>query len=296
MKTERLAGLFLGLLGVILFSAKAVLVKFAYTFNVDTLHLLLLRMLFALPFYLIIAFSIKPVATIKRTTKDYLWIVFFGILGYYLASYFDFLGLKYIKASLERVILFAYPTIVVLLSFLFFKKRLHKSGLISILMAYVGIFIIFWEEIELSGATSIIGGTLVFMSAIAYASYLVGSDWLIPRFGVVQFTSYAMIVACICVISQYLIVNSTSIFHYEKEVYILGLIIAIFSTVIPSYLVSASIKRLGASEFSILSGIGPVSTIILAGIVLGERITVFQLLGTFLVISGIILVSRKQSG
>ncbi len=294
MKSDKLKGLVLGIIGVILFSAKAVLVKLAYTYEVDTLHLLLFRMLFALPFYLIIAFTAKPIKNVSKTKKDYLWIVFLGIIGYYLASYLDFVGLQYLKASLERVILFCYPTIVVILSLLIFKKRPDKWTILSIILAYTGILIIFGQEVQLSGHGSIFGGVLVFLSAVTYASYLVGSGWLIPRFGVVTFTSYSMVVACTCVIVHYMITNTGSLFVYPKEIYIIGLSIAVFSTVIPSYLVSASIKRLGASDFSILSGLGPVSTIILASVVLEERITLLQLTGIFIVIIAIVVISVKQ--
>lgn len=294
MEKEKIYGLIMGFCGVLLFSAKAVLVKLAYNYNVLALDLLLLRMVFSLPFFLIIAFTVKRTDKVQIKVKDYLWILILGVTGYYLASYFDFIGLQYLKASLERVILFCYPTIVVVLSFIIFKEKPDIRTVFAILIAYLGILIIFWEELELSGANSLLGGILVFSSAVTYAIYLVGSGRMIPLFGVKAFTSYAMVVACVCVILHYLIANTITIFNYKNEVYILGLIIAFFCTVLPTYLVSGAIKRMGASKFSVLSGFGPVSTIILAGILLDEQITILQLLGIFVVTFGILMISVKQ--
>lgn len=288
-------GIFFAILGVILFSAKAVMVKLAYTYGVDHLPLLLFRMLFSFPFYVAIAIYTKPNNSQKVNSKDYLWLVFFGFLGYYLASLFDFMGLQHIKAGLERIILFVYPTLVVLLSWLFFKKKLSRNQFLAILVTYLGVLITFWDEIGISGDEVYWGGFLVFLSALTYAGYLVGSGWLIPKFGVLRFTSYAMIVSTICVLAHYVLVSDFAIFHYPKEVYYLGLAMALFSTLLPSFMVSTAIKRLGPSTFSIFGSLGPVSTIILAFFFLDERITYLQVFGMFVVIAGVTLVSRKKS-
>ncbi len=288
-------GVLFAILGVILFSAKAVMVKMAYTYDVDHLTLLLFRMLFALPFYVAIAFYAKPQNSQKIKSKDYLWLVFFGFLGYYLASLLDFMGLQFLKAGLERIILFIYPTIVVLLSWLFFKKRLTRNQFLAILITYLGVLITFWDEIGVSGDTIYWGGFLIFLSAFTYAAYLVGSGWLIPKFGVLRFTSYAMIVSTLCIVLHYAVVSEFDLFKYPKEVYYLGLAMALFSTLLPSFLVSEAIKRLGASTFSIFGSLGPVSTIILAFFFLDERITYLQIFGMLVVIFGVTLVSRKKT-
>ncbi len=287
-------GIVYAILGVILFSAKAVMVKLAYTYQVDHLTLLLFRMVFALPFYIAIFLFTKPEPDQKLRPKYYLWLFLFGFLGYYLASLFDFMGLQYIKAGLERIILFVYPTIVVLLSWLFFKKRLTSNQFMAILVTYFGVLITFWDEIGVSGEGVYWGGFLIFLSAFTYAAYLVGSGWLIPKFGVLRFTSYAMIVSTLCILFHYSLVLDFDLFDYPKEVYYLGLAMALFSTLLPSFLVSGAIKRLGASTFSIFGSLGPVSTIILAFFFLDERITTLQIFGMCVVIAGVTLVSRKK--
>ena len=288
------SGVLIGIVGIVLFSAKAIMVKLAYQYEATAVHLLLFRMLFALPFYLVIAKINKPLYPEKIKKTDYLWIVFFGFIGYYLASYFDFLGLKYIKAGLERIILFVYPTLVILIGKIFLKESISTKQIIAILITYLGVIITFWGELQYNDDHVVLGGILIFLSALTYASYLVGSGWLIPKFGVKAFTSYAMLVSTVCVILHYLITDRTSIFEYPYQVYALGILMAIFSTVIPSFLVSLAIKKLGASNFSILGSIGPISTILLAYFFLGERLTPLQILGAIIVIIGIMVVSRTK--
>ena len=288
-------GVFYGVLGVVLFSSKAVMVKLAYQYNVGTLDLLMFRMLFSLPFYVLILFFIRkkrPAEQIVR--KDYVWLFLFGFVGYYLASYFDFLGLNYIKAGLERIILFVYPTIVVFLSWLFFKQKVTKVQMIAILITYIGVLITFWNELEIAGNEALVGGFLVLLSAITYASYLVGSGWLIPKFGVLRFTSYAMIVSTICIVTHYLFSGDWTLLEYPLPVYLYGLAMAILATLIPSFLVSAAIERLGASNFSILGSLGPVSTILLAFVFLDEKLTLWQLAGMLVVIIGVTYLSLNR--
>ncbi|WP_396600521.1 DMT family transporter [Algibacter sp. R77976] len=288
-------GIGIGVLGIVMFSSKAVMVKLAYNYNVDAISILLLRMLFSFPFYVVIAFFYKNQnALSKPSSKDYIWLVFFGIIGYYLASYFDFAGLVYIKASLERIILFLYPTIVLLLNKLFLKQSITKTQGLAIGLTYLGIVIAFSDEVAISGSDTYLGGFFILLSAITYASYLVGSGWLIPKFGVVKFTAYAMIVSCLCVFIHYILISEIDLFSFSKEVYILGFLIAVFATVIPSFLVSSSIKMISSSNFAIVAGVGPISTIVLAAIFLNERLTVLQLLGALVVIVGILLVSTKK--
>ena len=289
-------GIGIGVLGIVLFSSKAVMVKLAYNYEVDAIGILLLRMLFSFPFYIVIAYLYRNQNTIdKPNSKDYLWLVFFGFVGYYLASYFDFVGLTYIKASLERIILFLYPTIVLLLNKVFLKQPITKIQTIAILLTYLGIVIAFSDEVSISGSETYLGGFFILLSAITYASYLVGSGWLIPKFGVMKFTAYAMIVSCICVFIHYSITSETSLFDFSLEVYVLGFLIAVFATVIPSFLVSASIKMISSSNFAIVAGIGPISTIILAAIFLNERLTLLQFFGALVVIVGILFVSLKKA-
>ena len=164
--------------------------------------------------------------------------------------------------------------------------------MLAIGVTYGGLLFPFWDVAVMNENSIFLGGFLIFLSAFTYAAYLVGSGWLIPKFGVLQFTSYAMIVSTICIGVHYLFSNGFSLSSYPKEVYLLGLSMAIFATLVPSFLVSAAINRLGASTFSIFGSLGPVSTIILAFFFLGETITLLQIFGMLVVIVGVLLVSR----
>ncbi len=282
----------LGLTGIILFSTKAIFAKLAYQYEVDAISLLLLRMTFSLPFYLFFAFY-KNQEKVTATKNDYLWTLLFGFLGYYLASYFDFKGLEYIKASLERLILFTYPTFVVILSFIFLKIKISRYQLYAILVTYLGICMVFLPEIEINNpSTALRGSLLVLLSAVTYASYVFGSGWLIPKFGAIRFTSYVMIVSSILIITQFMIESkmNVNVLIFPKEVYIYGLLIALFSTVIPSFLISYAIKELGANQYSIFGSIGPISTIMLAYLFLEERLSSLQLLGSIIAMMGVFTV------
>lgn len=286
-------GIALAIIGVVLFSAKAVMVKMAYKYQISSEHLLLFRMSFSLPIYLVIARLTKTANPEKIKKSDYIWILFFGFVGYYLASYFDFLGLQYIKAGLERIILFIYPTIVLVISRIFLKKKISKKQLLAIGITYVGVIITFWQELQLDTPDIYLGVFLIFLSALTYAIYLVGSGWLIPKFGVVVFTSYAMIVSSLCIIIQYLLLDRGDITSYPGEVYVLGILMAFFATVVPSYLISAAISRLGASNVAIIGSLGPVSTILLAFFILDENLSILQIVGAAIVIFGIYFTTKK---
>ncbi|WP_271767649.1 DMT family transporter [Aquimarina algiphila] len=289
-------GIVLAVVGIVLFSAKAVLVKLAYKYEISSEHLLLFRMVFSLPVYLVIAFFNKPVQKEKIKIKDYSWIVFFGFVGYYLASYFDFLGLQFIKAGLERIILFLYPTLVIIISRVFLKNIITRQQLAAILITYIGVIITFWGELQMETETNNItlGAMLIFLSALTYATYLVGSGWLIPKFGVITFTSYAMIISSLCIIIQYLVFDRGDIMNYPLELYLICIAMAIFSTIIPSYLVSAAIAKLGASNFSIIASLGPVSTIVLAYFFLDENLSLIQIVGALIVIFGVYVISKQK--
>ncbi|NCO63406.1 MAG: DMT family transporter [Flavobacteriales bacterium] len=288
-------GIVLGLIGIILFSSKAVMVKLAYQYEVDAISVLLFRMLFSFPFYVVIAIIFRHKnSDTDLVKKDYLWVFFFGFVGYYLSSYFDFLGLIYIKASLERIILFIYPTIVILFNRVFLKQAVSKNQIYAIILTYIGIIIAFWNEVAISGNDTYLGGFFIVLCAVTYAAYLSGSGWLIPKFGVAKFTAYVMIVSCICVFIHYGISHKMDLLNYSWQVYFLGFLLAVFATVIPSFLVSASIKLISSSNFAVIAAVGPISTIILAAIFLNEQLTLLQLLGAFAVIIGISLVSLSK--
>ena len=287
-------GILFGIVGVIMHSSKAVIVKLVYEYDVDTLELLLFRMLFSAPFYvLILVFSQGQLVKEAIGKTDYVWLFLFGFLGYYLASYFDFLGLNFLKAGLERIILFIYPTIVVFLSWVVFKIKITKVQTIAIAITYLGVLVTFWSEVEISGDKTLLGAFWILLCAITYAAYLVGSGWLIPKFGTLRFTCYAMLASTICVMVHYTIVGDWDLFHFPLAVYGYILLMSVVATIVPSFLVSESIKRLGASNFSILGSIGPVTTILLAYIFIDERLSAIQLFGMAIVIFGVTYLSLK---
>lgn len=288
-------GALLGVLGIVMFSAKAIMVKLGYRFDVDPLTLLLLRMFFALPFYLVIGYRETKKTTYHLKTKDVAWLIGLGFVGYYLASYFDFYGLQFIDASLERLILFVYPTLVILISITFLGKPVLRIQIFAILITYFGILVTFAHNITLQRENLWWGVGSIFLSALTYAIYLVGSGELIPRLGAVRFTSYAMTVSCLMVSVHYLLMNTFEVWHQPWQVYALGFAMATFSTVIPSFLISEAIKRLGSSNFAIYGSIGPISTIVLAVIFLGETLDIYQIAGTMIVIIGVSTINIKKT-
>ena len=283
--------------GAVMFSAKAVLIKLAYRHPVDAISLLTLRMLMALPFYIIVSLylSVRTKPT-KLKRKDYLSVLVLGMLGYYLASFFDFYGLEFITASLERLILFVYPTFVALILAVVFKNKISRLQILAILMTYAGILVIVTNDLNMEYQKDVwLGGGLILLSALTFAVYLVGSGEIIPRIGSIRFTAMAMSVSAVCVILHYLAGHPvTAITNFDREVYVLALTIALFSTVLPSFLLSEGILRVGSSNASIIGGIGPVSTIVLAYFFLGERITWIQIIGTAFVILGVLMISLKN--
>lgn len=278
-------------IGAIAFSGKAIMVKLVYQHEVDYITLLALRMGFSLPFFLIIAFFSKPViAGSEFRPKDFFGLFFLGLIGYYLSSIFDFAGLQYVTASLERLILFIYPTLVVIMSAIFLKKKITPIIYLALALTYVGIFIVFYPELQLMPSNLLSGSILIFLAAFTYALYLMGSGSLIPKFGVILYTCYVMSIASIAVLIHFLISTDLHSLHLDNDVYFYGAAMAIFCTVLPSFLISYGIKLIGAGKAAIIGSVGPVSTLIMAYVFLGERITFVQLMGTTFVLAGVIIV------
>ncbi len=296
---NRLTGILFVLAGALGFSAKAVLVKLAFATQpeIDVITLMALRMGMALPFFVVIALFLKRKDS-GQLTSDILVPVFaLGLLGYYLASYLDFWGLKFIPAGLERAILFTYPTIVVLLSALVYKTRLTGKTMLALVISYGGIVLAFSSYAALSTAGNFdnlkTGSLLVFSAAISFAIFILGSARMIHKIGSIQFTAWSMIVACIATLIHFFVVNDISDILVPGKVLFIAAILAIFSTVIPSFFIAAGIKRIGASTASIVNSTGPIITIILGYYLLDEHLAVTQFIGIILVIAGAALVSRK---
>lgn len=283
-------------LGAVLFSAKAIFVKLAYQYNIDPVSLLTLRMVLSLPFFLLMGyFSGRNQKTESVKKKEWVQIFLLGMVGYYLASLFDFQGLQYISAGLERLILFVYPTIVVILTAILYKKPIQRLQYLALGMTYIGIFIAFVYDAGVGSQKNVgLGAILVFLSAVTYAIYLIGSGKMIPKVGTVRFTAYAMSFSSLAVILHSLIFNGMNIWDFQKEVYYISALMAIFATVIPSFLISGGIKMIGSDNASIIGSIGPVSTIILAYIFLGEEISISQIIGTVFVLAGVLIISLRK--
>lgn len=287
-----LAGVGLVLAAAIGFSAKAVLVKLAYRYRVDAPTLLALRMMLSAPAFLAAALwgrSTRETTPLER--RDWVQIGALGVVGFYLASILDFLGLEHITAGLERLILFLYPTLVVLLSALLFRRPLRGREILALLLSYAGIGVVFLHDVSLAGSGVALGAALVFGSALAYASYLMGSGHAIARVGARRFTAYAMTAACGASILQFAATHPLSALRLPLPVYGLGLAMAVFSTVLPAFLMSAGIRRIGAGRAALIGAVGPVSTLLLAYVFLGEPLGPLQLQGAALVLTGVLIVS-----
>jgi drug/metabolite transporter (DMT)-like permease len=202
----------------------------------------------------------------------------------------DFVGLQYISASMERLILFLFPTFTVLLSMLFLGRRVSLIEIGALALSYIGIALAVQQEVTLDGENSLLGILMIFGSTLAYAIYLIGSGELIPRIGSRRFMALAMIVSCLAVIGQFIVSRDLAMLNQPVAVYAYGLAIALFSTVLPAFMLAAAIHRIGASHTAIIGGIGPVATIVLAVLFLGESMSGLQIGGALLVIVGVLLL------
>ena len=284
------------LLGSILFSTKAILVKLAYRYEVDSTSLLALRMLFALPIYLMIqAASKKQEAPLHLKRKDYLLIITIGLLGYYIASLMDFLGLQYVTAGIERLVLYVYPTLVLLISAWLFKRSIRRIEVLALLFTYVGVGVAFIDKNALSGSDNFwLGVFFVFIAAIAFALYIVGSGEYVQQLGTRRFTVWTMSIACTAIFIHHSVANQLQLFHFQTPVYLYAFLMSVIGTVLPSFMIAEGIRRIGASNAAIIGSIGPISTIILAYFFLGELFGWLQIFGTLLVIGGILILSLNK--
>ncbi|MES2431579.1 MAG: DMT family transporter [Bacteroidota bacterium] len=295
-KNKYLLGFIIAFIGALFFSTKAVIVKHAFiNTDVDAVTLLALRMIFALPFYIAIGlFASIKTTNIAFTKKQWIYVISLGLAGYYLSSLFDFIGLQYISAGLERLILFLYPTFVVLLNAFIFKQPIKPIHKWALALTYIGIGVAYFGELRIntSNPDFYLGSFFVFLCAVTFAIYISGSGKLIPQTGATKFTAFAMIASSIGVLAHYFISGKT-IHHFSTPLLWYGLILGIVATVLPTFLVSGAIKKIGANNVAIISSIGPISTILQAHYILGENISVGQIIGTVLVIIGVILIGWK---
>lgn len=277
------------------FSSKAVIIKLMYRYQVDTISVIALRMLISVPFYIVIAWWLnRRDHNVRLTLREWLSVSGLGILSYYVSSMLDFLGLQYVTAGVERLTLYLYPTIVLILSAVFFKRKITPPQYIALGLTYLGVIMAFVAESGIGEQkNALLGGALVFSAACTYSVYVVLTGEYVHKIGSAKFTCYAMIAATFPAMIQSAIHNRMDIFNYPTEVYSLAMWMVLAATVIPTFLIVEGIRLVGANNSGIIGAVGPVSMIGLAYIFLGEQISLMQLLGTAIVLAGVFLITWK---
>jgi drug/metabolite transporter (DMT)-like permease len=286
-------GLALAVAGSIAFSGKAIIVKLAYRHGVDAVTLVMYRMLFALPIFAVMAWWAsrgKP----SLTRRDWLGVVWLGFTGYYLASALDFAGLQYITASLERLILYLNPTLVLLLGWLMYGRRIRRQQAVAMAVSYSGVVLVFGHQLTLDGSAVAWGALLVFLSTISYALYMSYSGELVHRLGALRLAGLATSVACLLCIAQFVLLRPLSAAEVAPEVLWLSLLNATACTALPVLLVMMAIERIGPGLTAQTGMIGPMSTILMGVVILGEPLNAWVIAGTVLVVGGVFLVTRHK--
>ena len=289
-------GIAFAVVGVLAFSFRPILIKLSYAAHpVSPTTLLFLRMTLSLPFFLVIAGWLRHQQP-RLTARDWLNVGLLGFLGYYGASFLDFLGLQYVGAGVGRLILFLFPTLVLLLSFLFLKKSPTARELVALAASYAGIALVVSSQAAPSaeGRLFLFGALLIFGGALCYAVYLVAGSQVVKRVGSMRFTAYTMIISTVPAVIQFFALEPLSALELPAAVWWYAIIMATFSTVLPVFLQAEALKRIGANHFALIGAAGPVMTAITGAVGLEEPFTGVQALGGALVILGVLLVSLKR--
>jgi len=289
-----LTGLALAALGAVFFSAKAVVAKLLYREGIDAVTLITLRMLLSLPVFLGVALWTWRQAP-RLELADLVRIAGLGLLGYYASSMLDFLGLQYISAGLERLILFLTPTFVLLLGAVALGRGVTRQQWRSLACAYAGIVLVFWHDVSLGGREVVLGAALVAAATFTYALYLLLSGELLARVGALRLVALAMTVSTAACLLQYALLRPLpTLFAQTLPVWRLSLLNAALCTVLPVFLTMISVARIGAGNAAQAGMIGPVATLFLAWWLLAEPVTALQLAGTGLVLAGMLLLSTRR--
>jgi len=287
-------GLMLAAAGSIAFSGKAIIVKLAFRHGVDAVTLVMYRMLFALPLFLLLAWWAsrgKP----PLTRKDWLGVLWLGLTGYYLASFLDFAGLVYITASFERLILYLNPTLVLVLGWVLYGKRIRMQQAVAMAVSYSGVLLVFGHEMNVQGSHVVLGAALVFASAISYAIYMSYSGELVGRLGALRLAGLATSVACLLCIGQFVLLRPLAAARVAEPVIWLSLLNATACTALPVLLVMMAIERIGSGLTAQIGMIGPMSTILMGVLILDEPLNPWIIAGTVLVVGGVFLVTRRKT-
>lgn len=285
------SGFLLAAAGSIAFSGKAIIVKLAYLHGVDAITLVMLRMLFALPFFIAMAWwAGRHQAPLTR--NDGLGVLGLGFLGYYLSSFLDFLGLQYISASFERLILYLNPTLVLVLGWVLYKRKITNRQGMAMAVSYSGVLLVFGHEVSLVGDNIGLGAILVFGSAISYAIYLTYSGELVQRLGSLRLAGLATTVACFFCILQFVLLKPVAALNVVPEVIWLSILNATVCTVLPVLMIMMAIERIGPGLTSQIGMIGPLSTLTMGAFFLNETFNLWILMGTVLVLGGVFWVTK----
>jgi len=290
-------GIAFAVLGVLAFSFRPILIKLSYEAHpVSPSTLLFLRMALSLPFFLVIAWWLRNQQP-ALARRDWAAVAGLGFLGYYAASFLDFIGLQYVGAGVGRLILFLYPTLVLSLSFFFLKKTPTRREIASLVMSYAGIALVVSDQVDTSreGKLFLFGVLLVFASALCYAAYLVAGSQVVKRIGSMRFTAYSMAVATLPALIQFFALEPAGALDLPASVWTYAIILATVSTVLPLFLQAEALRRIGATEFALVGAVSPVSVAVMSALGLGEPFGLPQVAGAALVIGGVLLVSLKRS-
>jgi len=289
----QLQGAGLVLLSGVTLSTKAILAKLAYRHGVDALTVLSLRMFFAVPFLLLSAYFAEGRSATRLSRMDLTQIGLLGVTGYYISSMLDFMGLMYVSAALERLVLYLYPTFVIIISAVLFRTRLSLRQMIALVVTYAGMAVVFHQEQMQWGGNAPKGALLVLGCSMGYAAYLVGAGRLIPNVGAQRFNAYSLLSATVIILLHWLW-RGRPLHDLPLPVYGYGFLMATLGTVIPTILLAKGIALIGSSSAAILTSIGPVSTVLLASSLLAEPLTAGQALGGALVLIGVTIVTIRN--
>jgi drug/metabolite transporter (DMT)-like permease len=290
------SGIVLAIAGAVAFSGKAIIVKLAYRHSVDAATLIMYRMLFALPLFLLMVWwaERQPASRAQPLSRrDWIGIVGLGFTGYYFSSYLDFLGLQYVSAGLERLILYLNPTLVLVLGWLIYRRPLPMQRLTAMAVSYSGVLLVFGHEVAWAGEQVALGALLVFLSAVTYALYLIYSGELVKRLGSMRLVGWASSVACLCCIAQFVVLRPMDAALVAPAVLWLSVLNAVACTVTPVLLVMMAIERIGPGLTSQTGMVGPMSTIVMGVLILDEPLNLWIGAGTLLVLGGVYMVTRQ---
>ncbi len=290
------AGLLLAIGGVVFFSLRPIFIKLAYAWVTDPITLLALRMVFSVPFFIAAAVWVRSAGEHHPLAgRELAAVVALGILSYYGASFLDFLALQYIPAGLGRLLLFTYPTIVVILSAVLLRKGVTGREVAALVITYAGLLLVFAHSLEEEQKDFWLGAAFAFASSTCYALYLVAGAEVITRVGSVRFSAYAMSAASIACILQFLLLRPLAALDVPAPVYGYAIAMAVVSTAVPVFMTSEALRRVGANTVAIVGALGPVTTIVFGWLGLEEVMTPLQLAGAALVLVGVVIISLRPA-